>query len=131
MKLLKQFIAVLVFSLCLSAPSAAEQILIPIYVDASSTLQVSGYNYSPLNIQDFNCETAWTEGVKGTGIGEELYLHITVDCHHGRSDLSRLSEVGGSVLQKCRTELDPYLIRRQRRSADLPDGSQYFLRTER
>lgn len=77
MKLLKQFIAVLVFSLCLSAPSAAEQILIPIYVDASSTLQVSGYNYSPLNIQDFNCETAWTEGVKGTGIGEELYLHIT------------------------------------------------------
>ena len=59
-------------------PFQAAQYLTPAYVEASSVLgNQEGNNYSPWNIQDNDCSTAWVEGVGGTGTGEQLYLGIT------------------------------------------------------
>lgn len=45
--------------------------------DASSSLpDANGKTYGAANLCDGNYETAWVEGVKGTGIGETITLHL-------------------------------------------------------
>jgi hypothetical protein len=53
----------------------------PYNVTASSFLTPSGnVDYKPKNAHDFSFKTAWTEGVKGYGIGEYLEYYFTNTC---------------------------------------------------
>lgn len=46
-------------------------------ITASSTLPASGENnYEVGNLKDLNTETAWVEGAKGEGVGEQLELKL-------------------------------------------------------
>ena len=57
--------------------AGAEEIILAEAVGASSSLKSSiGISYEPENIQDFNTDTCWSEGVPGNGIGEYLVLEI-------------------------------------------------------
>ena len=44
--------------------------------NATSTLEVKGYDYSVKNLDDDGLVTAWVEGVKGDGIGEKITLKM-------------------------------------------------------
>ncbi len=59
--------------------TAAEETLIADRILASSTLEDgSGFDYSPHNLQDFDANTAWVEGVEGNGVGETLRFEYPV-----------------------------------------------------
>lgn len=46
-------------------------------LSASSVLESKNDRYSPLNLLDNDPKTAWVEGVKGDGIGEDLTIYIS------------------------------------------------------